>query len=76
MSVAHDNIILSHLVATNRDKSSWVFPKESIILPVEEEQILMASVAVKYHQSVRIRVSLDENLVNKASQELACFIKT
>ena len=50
--------------------------EESIVLSVEEEQILIASVVVKYHQSVRIRVSLDENLVNKASQELACFIKT
>ena len=34
---------VSHLVATNRDKSLWVFPEESIVLPVEEEQIWMAS---------------------------------
>ena len=53
------------MVATYK-KSLWVFP-EAVVLPVDEEQILLSRVTVKYYQCLRIHVTLDVDLVSKAS---------
>ncbi len=29
-------VVISHLVSTNSSKSSWVFPEEAIVFPVDE----------------------------------------
>lgn len=66
-------ILVSHLVPTNRAKNSWVFPEDSRLLPVESDQILLRNVQVSYHQSLRIRLTIDQDTVEKANEELAKF---
>ena len=63
------------MVSTNKNKTSWVFPEEAVVFPVDKDQILMSRVTVRYHQSLRIRVILDGELVAEANKELARFIE-
>ena len=66
-------VFVSHLVSTNTAKTSWVFPENAIIFPAESNQIIMRSVQVVYHQSVRIRVSLNLETVSEANSLLERF---
>ena len=34
-------ISVSHMVSRNKNKTSWVFPKEAVGFPVDKDQILM-----------------------------------
>ena len=36
-----DIISVSHMVSTNKNKTSWVFAKEAVGFPVDKDQILM-----------------------------------
>ena len=42
-------IVVSHMVPTNQGNTCWVFPEESVTLPVENNQVLLRGV-VHYHQ--------------------------
>ena len=64
-------IFVFHLVPTNTLKTSWVFPEDSVILPGEDNQILLRQVKVVYHQSLRIRVTIDVATKEKADSLLA-----
>ena len=69
------NIVVSHMVPTNQEKTCWVFPEEAVTLPVENDQVLLRRVTVHYHQSMRIRVSLTKETVTEASLKLQEFNK-
>ena len=63
------------MVSRNKNKKSWFFPEEAVAFPVDKDQILKSRVTVRYHQSLRIRVILDGELVAEANKELARFIE-
>ena len=73
--ITNEKIYISHLIPTNKNKSLWVFPEEAIVHPVEKEQSLLRRVKAIYHQSLRIRVSLDSGTVKEADDALEEFIK-
>jgi len=63
--------LVSHLVSTNKSKNCWVFPEEARVLAVASDQILLKNVQVSYHQSIRIKLTINEDTVLKANEELA-----
>ena len=53
----------------------WVSPEEAVVLPVDEDQIVLSRVTVTYYQCLRFRVILDSDLVSKANSALVNFVE-